>query len=252
MEKDQKLLFNELKILSKKINTEMFKFFDFYHDYFVHKQKVESDKFVNFNFEVVEFQKTLKDWIEKTNFVFQYKEFNQENVDKIYYDVLNKHIYDLESYHLSEDFDCFYYPYLLFELYILLPYVMYEFLLQNEIKTSDGIEKKKYKLLTQTLTYSLGKNVKVFREWDMLDNKVKQLPFDKDELCHSSKKTYYGIHEQFSDLMNQYYVLRTRWDDAFKAITMHDFISNKWWVFIIVGVLIIGIILSILGIAKVI
>lgn len=242
--------YKNLQNIQKETNRLLFEFFDQYYDLFIHRIKIKSDIYLDINYKIIESYNNLKNWIEVNSFEFKYKEMNQENINKIYTDVLNKKIYNIKEYHLSKDFNPFYFNYLLVEMYILIPYIMYEYLLQNEIISSKNIEKKKYKLLVKKLSCDLYKNIKIYKEWDMLDNKVSTLSFDENDCPDGLENSYIKIHEEFQQIMNQHYIIRNKYEDSYKAITSNEFWHSKWWIILVLVIILLIIIAVAITIIK--
>lgn len=235
----------KLIIDSKKQIEKLFDDFTInYSDIFNKKEHLQYEQIISLDLDI---------YSQYLNFIsvlikleFNYDLIKDEHIRKIIYDLINNSKQPPEEFYTSANFDHLYYSYLLCEMYIIIPYILQSYFEQEyKIKHPHWSDQKiEYKVKINKLTKYMNKTIKCFENWDKLENKIDRMSLEEHEKHPEAKLTYLEIQKTFSNLMNNFILVKFDLKIGNKIIFLSRLRSNWYWI-LLITLIIIGAIVAI-------
>lgn len=245
------IVLKKLKSFNKEINKLMLIFCDKYRDIFTKKNLIKYDEMVDLDYAIIKIFKEFVCLLDDTEFDINGPFLNSKH-KKIYENLLNAKKPDLELVIQNKTVDGLYYSYLLCQMYILLPFIIYQYIYNNsninKITNPNIKIKKEYKLYSTKFAFFMYNNPLVFKRWDETENLVNGIPFDEDERIELLNNSLIDTHSLFRNLFLNYFLISEWFPNSTKKFTFMNSLTN-WKTILIFGlitiVLIVGIALII-------
>lgn len=227
-----------LKTIQKKVNKNMINFLRIY-DHVIRMIDYGYDLFVDMD---MISEASYKDLV---GFVYENQidmNFLPELVLKKWNHIINSKKLEIQNFGgANQEFDAFFWSYILVEMYIVIPYLLTELRIKLKLETNLNlnISKIKTKLANFHTPIDLFYSNIIFKKWDYLDNQASKSTLDivaKPALCHVS---YEMLHKTFSSLFNYYYLVLEEDYLSKKNVRMIYLYSKLPWFLLVVVILII-------------